>query len=118
MNKNIVILILSMLLLSQLNAKPHRTVKVYTPKPVYRHHNGKLYYVKVQPVRNNVIFVKPACPSAQHIWIDGDWIWNPQVNQYVWVEGKWVVPVQNAIWVSGHWKNTKYGWHWVNGHWR
>ena len=72
----------------------------------------------MQPVRNNVIVVRPSCPSPNHIWIDGDWIWDNQSNQYVYVEGKWIIPNVGKVWVPGHWKNTQNGWFWKKGHWR
>lgn len=92
---------------------------------VRRYHENIYYgnpnhygYVKVCPVRPNVVVVRPACPSPQHIWVDGDWIWNQQANQYLYSEGRWVLAVAGAVWIPGHWKNNAYGWHWVKGHWR
>ena len=108
MKKSILILIAA-LSVFQLHAKP----KVYV-----KTNNGNVRYVKVRPNAPNVVVVRPACPGPKHVWIDGNWVWNPQANQYVYVEGKWIVPNNNAVWVPGHWKNTKYGWHWVDGHWR
>ncbi len=95
--------------MNQLNAKPKIYVKV---------NNGNVRYVKVRPNAPNVVVVRPACPGPKHIWIDGDWVWSPQVNQYVYEQGKWIMPNNNVVWVAGHWKNNKHGWHWVNGHWK
>ena len=75
-------------------------------------------YVKVRPNVPKVMVVRPACPGPKHIWIDGDWVWNPKMNQYVWVEGKWVLPKESAVWIPGQWKNTRFGWVWVPGYWR
>ncbi|MFN8284822.1 MAG: hypothetical protein U0U67_16480 [Chitinophagales bacterium] len=111
------IMILSCLVALQLaNARPHKTVKVYTVKPAPVRY-GKPYYCKVQPTRT-VVVVKPACPSSKHIWIDGDWIWDSQTNQYIYIEGKWIIPSPGAVWIPGHWKNTPYGWFWKKGHWQ
>lgn len=117
MNKKYILLLFATLIIVNLYAKPHKTVRVYTNKPVKVHH-GKYYYVKVQPVRPNVIIIKPAFPGPKHIWIDGDWVWNPQLNQYVYVDGRWILPVQNAVWIPGRWKKSRFGWYWVNGRWR
>lgn len=107
--KKVVLMLFALVSIYQLNAKPKVYVKV---------NNGNVRYVKVRPAAPNVVVVRPACPSAKHVWMDGNWVWSPQANQYVYVEGKWIVPNAGAVWVPGHWKNTKYGWHWVDGHWR
>ena len=107
--KKMVLVLFALVAICRLEAKPKVYVNV---------NNGKVRYVKVKPAAPNVVVVRPACPSPKHIWIDGDWVWSPQANQYIYTEGKWVLPNTAAVWVPGHWKNTKYGWHWVNGHWR
>ncbi len=114
--KNFMIILVCIISFNQLSAKPRKVVVVKT-QPAKVHYT-KPYYCKVQPVRNNVIVVKSSCPSPNHIWIDGDWIWDNQSNQYVYVEGKWIVPNVGKVWVPGHWKNTQYGWFWRKGHWR
>lgn len=99
-----------------LEAKPYRAQRVYGVKPA-RVNYGKPYYCKVKPTRT-VVVVRPNSPSPQHIWIDGDWVWDNQSNQYVYVEGKWITPNYGAVWIPGHWKNTQFGWIWKKGHWR
>ncbi|MCB0508231.1 MAG: hypothetical protein R2739_01005 [Chitinophagales bacterium] len=103
--KKLVLILSAFLCLTTLNAHPRRTI------------NLNVRYVKVKPMPV-VVKVKPACPSPKHIWIDGDWVWNSKMNQYVYIEGKWVVPAYGAIWVPGHWKHANKGWYWVNGHWK
>jgi hypothetical protein len=121
MKKNLFLMFVTLLYLFT-NAKPPKTVRVVTVKPVHAHYSkpyyGKPYYVKIKPNRSNVVFIKPACPTPNHVWIDGNWVWNDQINDYIWIEGSWVIPQPNLVWVSGHWKSTKYGWQWIPGHWK
>lgn len=66
------------------------------------------------PVR---VEVRPAAPSARHVWTAGYWSWNGKAH--VWVGGAWVVPPRaKTVWVDGHWKKSGGGWVWVPGHWR
>jgi len=116
MGKNIIILILTILMFGQIEAKPDKKGKVYTSKP------GKprpqKYYVKVQPARPTVVVIRPSAPAPNFVWTDGDWVWSPQQQQYIYEDGHWIEPVQTAVWVPGHWRNTRYGWFWVKGHWK
>ncbi|HMV14225.1 MAG TPA: hypothetical protein PKK18_01195 [Chitinophagales bacterium] len=109
MKKLLILIVISLVMLHS-QARPKVYVKV---------NKNEHRYVKVCPSATNVVVVKPACPSPKHIWIDGDWIWNPQINQYVYVQGKWIIPISTkSIWIAGHWKNSRYGWHWVPGYWK
>jgi len=75
----------------------------------------RVYVVqKPPPVRVEVIGVAPA---ADHVWVQGYWVWRD--NDYQWVAGHWEkCPKPRAAWVPGHWKHTRHGYHWVLGHWR
>ena len=75
-------------------------------------------YVKVRPSHPNVVVVRPACPSQKHIWVDGEWGWNPNLRNYEWKEGRWEMPQPYAKWIPGHWKQTKQGYNWIAGHWK
>jgi len=75
-------------------------------------------YVAVRPVRPNVVVVRPACPGPRHVWVDGDWVWNAGVHNYVWNEGRWVMPEPYSKWIPGHWRNAPQGYYWVPGHWK
>jgi hypothetical protein len=70
--------------------------------------------VRERPVE--VVYVRPAPPSREHIWISGDWVWVS--GRYEWREGHWERPRPAARWDSGHWQDTGRGWRWIPGHWR
>ena len=74
-------------------------------------------FVKIRPVAPVVLVVKPACPSPQHVWIDGHWKWNKKMSQYVWVEGYWIVAKPGKVWIGGHWIEGPHGHKWVEGYW-
>jgi len=63
-----------------------------------------------------VVYVRPAPPSREHIWITGDWVWVG--GRYEWREGHWERPRPAARWENGHWQETSRGWRWIPGHWR
>ncbi len=71
------------------------------------------YVVRERPAE--VVYVRPASPSPQHIWISGDWIWSG--GGYHWREGHWERRREGRSWHEGHWQNTQYGWKWMAGHW-
>ncbi len=72
-----------------------------------------VYVVRERP--REVVYVRPAPPSREHIWISGDWIWAG--GRYEWREGHWDRPRQGRIWREGHWQNTNRGYRWIPGHW-
>jgi hypothetical protein len=74
-------------------------------------------FVKIRPIRPAVVVVKPACPGPNHIWVDGDWRWNPKRNEYVWVDGYWLAPKPGRNWIAGEWIEGPEGHKWVPGHW-
>lgn len=75
-------------------------------------------YVKVRPVHHHVQVIRPACPAPGHMWVEGDWRWNPQINNYMWIDGRWIAPQPYSKWIPGHWKQTYEGYYWVPGHWK
>jgi hypothetical protein len=55
-------------------------------------------------------------PSAEHVWIPGDWERTP--DQWKWVAGHWEkAPFGNARWVGGYWKWEAGQYVWNPGHW-
>jgi hypothetical protein len=73
-------------------------------------------YVKVQPV--DPVVVRPAAPSAAHVWVDGEYV--VRGGAYVWQPGYWSLPPRGRrLWVRGHWaEGPRGGYFWKPGHWR
>jgi hypothetical protein len=58
----------------------------------------------------------PPAPSADYVWVDGDWVWN---GGWVWVGGHWVYPpYPGAVWFHGGWGRGWGGFRRTRGHWR
>lgn len=74
--------------------------------------------VKVRPVKPKVLVVKPNRPKANHVWVDGHWIWNSNQNRYIWRKGRWVKKRRGHVYVAGRWKATPNGHVWVVGGWK
>jgi hypothetical protein len=72
------------------------------------------YVVRERPAE--VVHKRSAAPSAEYVWIGGNWIWRG--GRYVWEEGHWERRRTGVAWVDGHWKNSRKGWTWEPGHWR
>lgn len=34
---------------------------------------------------------RPPCPSPDHVWVDGRWVWDNYYRRDVWVEGYWML---------------------------
>jgi len=75
---------------------------------------GTTYVVRERPAE--VVYVRPAPPSGEHVWISGDWVWAG--GRYAWHEGHWERRKEGRVWIEGHWQSTRGGWKWVAGHWR
>lgn len=63
------------------------------------------------------VYVQPACPAPNYMWIPGYWAWDPDYGYY-WVPGTWVLaPVAGWLWTPGYWGwyNGVYIWH--DGYW-
>ncbi|WP_214071385.1 YXWGXW repeat-containing protein [Mucilaginibacter sp. dw_454] len=62
-------------------------------------------------------FVRPVRPSANHVWIEGEWV--PRGRTYVERPGYWAAaPRPHAVWIAGHWDRRRGGYAWVPGYWR
>jgi hypothetical protein len=69
--------------------------------------------VAVQPRRP--VYVRPAAPYPDYVWIDGNWVWSNR--HYVWREGYWAPPRRGRAYVPGRWMQTPRGYRWRKGHW-
>ncbi|GAA4096175.1 hypothetical protein [Mucilaginibacter panaciglaebae] len=73
--------------------------------------------VKTRLYHHGRVVVRPARPSAHHVWIEGEWV--PKGRTYVERPGYWAVaPRPHAVWVPGHWDHRRGGYVWVAGYWR
>ena len=71
------------------------------------------YVVRERPPE--VIYVHPAPPSPNHVWVTGDWEW--MGGGYHWHEGHWETRREGVRWHEGRWQNTPNGWKWQHGTW-
>lgn len=63
------------------------------------------------------MYARPIAPGPNHVWVDGEWVWNGR--EYVYKLGYWApVRRRSGYYVSGHWKAGRGGWYWVPGHWK
>jgi hypothetical protein len=90
-------------------APPHRRRVVVRPRVRVR--------VRVAPPVPRVV-IRPAAPSARHVWVEGYWRWDATLNRHVWVEGLWQLPPAGRVtWHPGHWDKDGDEWEWEEGHW-
>lgn len=54
-------------------------------------------------------------PSANHIWISGNWIHRD--DRYAWTPGYWEPAQSNWIWIPARYQWTHRGYVFVNGYW-
>jgi hypothetical protein len=73
-------------------------------------------YVSSEPAY--VEYSRPTRPSDQHIWIDGDWVWNRQSNVYVRNHGHWQKQRRGNVYIAGTWQSSPQGLYWQSGHWQ
>jgi hypothetical protein len=73
-------------------------------------------YVDVEPTYSEV--TRPNRPSNNHIWRDGDWVYNRGSRAYVYRNGNWVTPNRGRTFVPGHWQSNHRGNYWVSGRWK
>lgn len=60
---------------------------------------------------------RPACPSPQHIFVEGHWAWRN--NAYVWTESQWTVPpTATCQWAPARYEKKDKGWYFREGYWR
>lgn len=55
-----------------------------------------------------------AAPSADQIWVSGNWVWNQ--NRYAWQPGYWAPAQQNWVWTPAHYQYSPRGYVFVNGY--
>ncbi|HTQ26543.1 MAG TPA: hypothetical protein VMI35_00370 [Puia sp.] len=72
------------------------------------------YVVRERPAE--VVYVRPAPPSHEHVWISGDWVWVG--GRYEWHEGHYERRREGYRWEDGHWQTVRGGYKWVPGHWK
>jgi len=73
--------------------------------------------VRTRLYHHRSVTVRPAQPSARHVWIENEW--TPRGHTYVERPGYWAAPPRpHAAWVSGHWDRRPGGYVWVAGYWR
>jgi hypothetical protein len=75
---------------------------------------GPSYVVRERP--SEVIYLRPAPPTAEHVWISGDWVW--EGGRYIWHEGHYERRRPGFRWEEGRWIGAHRGWRWLPGHWR
>lgn len=73
-------------------------------------------YVSVRPT--NSVVERPIRPSVNHVWVDGDWVYNRRSHVYSRNESYWVKPNRGKKYTQGKWKSTQKGDYWVRGRWR
>lgn len=73
-------------------------------------------YVSVRP--DNFIVERPIRPSVDHIWVDGNWVYDRRSHAYSKNDGYWEKPNRSKKYTQGQWKSTKKGEYWVQGRWR
>lgn len=72
------------------------------------------YTVRERPAE--VVYTRPGAPSANHIWVSGNWI--RRGGRYVWQEGYYTTRKNGSYYVEGHWQRNRGGWRWHPGHWQ
>ncbi len=75
---------------------------------------GPAYVVRERPA--DVMYLRPAPPSAEYVWISGDWFWNG--GRYAWREGHYERRRPGFRWEEGRWVTAHRGWRWAPGHWK
>jgi hypothetical protein len=73
-------------------------------------------YVTVRPTHLNI--ERPMRPSANHVWVDGNWIYSRQTRTYSKNSGYWVQPNRGKKYTQGQWKSNRKGSRWVQGRWK
>lgn len=62
------------------------------------------------------VYVQPAIPGPDYIWVPGYWAWGP--GDYYWVPGTWVfAPTPGLLWTPGYWAWNDGIYVWRAGYW-
>lgn len=73
-------------------------------------------YVTVKPTHAKI--ERPISPSINHVWIDGDWVYNRRSRAYIRNDGYWAKPNRGRTYTQGKWKSSRKGDYWVRGRWK
>jgi hypothetical protein len=73
-------------------------------------------YVRTQPTYEEGF--RPPRPGNNHVWVDGNWIYNRPSRAYNHSNGFWAVPNRGRKYQSGQWRNNSRGFYWTPGRWR
>ncbi len=73
-------------------------------------------YIQSEP--SYVQHSRPPQPSSLHVWVDGNWGWNPVSHVYVQKDGYWQKPFGNRTYQAGHWQQSAKGKSWKSGKWQ
>ena len=73
-------------------------------------------YVTVRPTQTEL--ARPMSPSNNHIWIDGNWVYNRRMQSYTRTNGYWSMPNRGRTYMQGQWKTSQKGYYWVPGRWK
>jgi hypothetical protein len=73
-------------------------------------------YVASEP--SYMQYDRPVQPNNLSVWIEGDWYWHNQSQQYYHQNGYWDNPRQGKTYVSGHWASNPKGKSWSKGYWQ
>lgn len=73
-------------------------------------------YVSTRPTYEEGF--RPPQPSNNHVWVDGNWIYNRRLRTYNRSNGYWSTPYRGRKYQSGQWKSNRRGYYWTPGRWR
>jgi hypothetical protein len=71
--------------------------------------------VQQAPPTVEQVEVVPQAPSAEYVWIRGNWHWNGV--QWVWRRGHYELRRVGWRWVPAHYEQRGPNWVYVDGHW-
>jgi hypothetical protein len=69
--------------------------------------------VRERPVEP--VYVRPAPPRPDYVWVDGEWA--RRHGHYEYIHGYWTAPRPGHVWHRGHWENRRGGYIWIGGSW-
>lgn len=73
-------------------------------------------YVSIRPTHTNI--ERPMSPSINHVWVDGNWVYNRRTHTYSKDNGYWAKSNRGKEYTQGRWKSTQKGDYWVPGRWK
>ena len=64
------------------------------------------------------VYVVPAPPQDNVVWMPGFWDWDEDYGDYYWVPGTWVQPpAVNVVWTPGYWGWSDGRYYFHRGYW-